>query len=98
MELLYTALRKSLVTDISGGFKRLIQNFFTHESMLIPGREELLHQLFITMKKHFENVAIGITAYSQHSAHVDTAAAQFRANLGILENMLWNAEKELGIR
>ena len=41
---------------------------------------------------------MGITAYSQHSAHVDTAAAQFRANLVILENMLWNAEKELGIR
>ena len=50
------------------------------------------------MRKHFENVEIGVNAYSQHSAQIDTATAQFRANLKILEDMLFNAEKELGIR
>lgn len=43
VELLYTALRKTLIAEINGGFKRYITNFFTEESMLIPGREELLH-------------------------------------------------------
>ena len=98
VELLYTALRKTLIADINGGFKRYIANFFTQESMLIPGREELLHQLFVTMKKHFENVRNAVHAYSQHSAQIDTATAQFYANLGILENMLFSAEKNLGIR
>ena len=29
VELLYTALRKTLIADINGGFKRYIKNFFT---------------------------------------------------------------------
>jgi len=98
VELLYTALRKTLIAEINGGFKRYITCFFTEESMLIPGREELLHQLFVTMKKHFENVRGAVHAYSQHSAQIDTATALFQANLAILEHMLFEAENRLGIK
>ena len=43
VNLLNTALRKTLIADINGGFKRYIHSFFTEESCAIEGRKELLY-------------------------------------------------------
>ena len=80
VNLLNTALRKTLIADINGGFKRYINSFFTEESCAIEGRKKLLYQLFSAIQQHFDNVRSSIHTYSLHNT-TDSATAQFYSNL-----------------
>lgn len=84
---LETTLRKTLVTEINGGFQRYLVNFFSDKSLLIKDREELLLKLYVTMKDHFANVKESIDLFSSHSVS-DSATSMFLSKLSALERML----------
>ena len=90
---LETTLRKTLVTDINGGFQRYLVNFFSDKSLSIKDREELLLKLYVTMQEHFGNVKECIELYSQHSI-LDSATSMFYSKLSALERMLGQVEKK----
>ena len=84
---LETTLRKTLVTDINGGFQRYLVNFFSDKSLAIEDREDLLLKLYVTMQEHFKNVKECIDLYSQNSTH-DSATSMFYSKIAALEGML----------
>ena len=90
---LETTLRKTLVTEINGGFERYLINFFSDKSLSIKDREELLLKLYVTMKDHFTNVKESIDLFSKHSTH-DSATSMFYSKLSALERMLSQVEKK----
>ena len=94
--LLETALRRSLITEINGGFQRYIKNFFLTESIKIPGREELLPQLYLTMVSHFRNVKSAIQVFAIHAAS-DSASAQFYSKLSSLKRLMHQVEQKVKI-
>lgn len=61
---LETTLRRTLVTEINGGFKRYLVYFFNEKSMALKEREELLLKLYVTMEEHFVNVKESIDLFS----------------------------------
>ena len=90
---LETTLRKTLVTEINGGFSRYLVYFFNEKSLALKEREELLLKLFLTMEEHFGNVKESIELFSQHSTH-DSATSMFYSKLTALERMLAEVEKK----
>ena len=93
MQSLETTLRKTLVTEINGGFKRYLIYFFNEKSLAIKEREELLLKLYVTMEGHFANVKESIELFAQHSTH-DSATSMFYSKLTALERMLYEVEKK----
>ena len=90
---LETTLRKTLVTEINGGFQRYLINFFSDRSLSIKDREELLLRLYVTMKDHFVNVKDSIELFSKHTTN-DSATSMFISKLSALESMLEHVEKK----
>lgn len=90
---LETTLRKTLVTEINGGFQRYLVNFFSDKSLSIKNREELLLKLYVTIIDHFSNVKESIELFSKHSTS-DSATSMFLSKLSALERMLEQVEKK----
>lgn len=93
MQALETTLRKTLVTEINGGFKRYLVYFLNEKSLAMKERGELLLKLYVTMEEHFANVKESIELFSQHSTH-DSATSMFYSKLTALERMLAEVEKK----
>ena len=86
-------MRKTLVTEINGGFQRYLIYFFNEQSLALKEREELLLKLYVTMEEHFANVKESIELFSQHST-ADSATSMFYSKLSALERMLCEVEKK----
>lgn len=69
VQLLETEVRKTLVADINGGFRRIVEKFFTLDNFRIEERQAPLLALYQEIQKHFEELRIAIGVYKMHGTN-----------------------------